>query len=124
MAGTIRTRNSLKVTNGNSNWDIGSEYTSVVQTAMGGPTPGAVATSTTAAAVDLTELTTEGWCRLKNLDTTISIHWGPDKGASVIQKIGTLEAGEVAQFRLFAGAVLMLEAASGTPVCEVLVFED
>jgi len=125
MAGTIRVIQSIRVTNGNSDLPaIGASQVSFVQDAVGGPTPGTVATSTTAAAVDLSELTTEGWVRMKNLDDTISIHWGPDKGASTIQEIGTMEAGESALFRLFAGATLMLEAASGTPLCEVLAFED
>lgn len=125
MAGQIKVRQTIQVTNGNSVWEpIGQSYITIVQDAVGGPTPGMVGTSTTATAVDTSELTTEGWCRLKNLDDTISIYWGPDTGGSTIERIGILEPGETAMFRLDPAATLMLEAASGTPLCEVLIWED
>ncbi len=125
MAGTVKVIQSIQVTNGNSILPaIGASTQTHVQDAVGGPTPGAIATSTTATAVDLSELGTEGWIRLKNLDDTDSIHWGPDSGGSTLVEIGTLEPGESALFRLFVGATLMLDASANTPICEVLAFED
>ena len=125
MSGTIRISQSMQVTNGNSIWEpIGQRFLTVIQDAIGGPTPGTITISTTAAAVDLSELSTFGWVRMKNLDEIIAIDWGPDKGASTIEIIGTIEAGEVAMFRLKAGSTLMVKAQSGTPLLEVLAWED
>jgi len=124
MAGIIKCRLSLEVNHDNSVWDpIGQRPFTVVQANVGGPTPGTIATSTTDTAVDLSELTTLGWVRLKNLDDTNNIDWGPDSGGSIVD-MGTLEPGESAMFRFKPGVTLRVQADAGTPLLEVFAWED
>ena len=70
----------MQVTSSNSVWDpIGQRSMSIIQDGMGGPTPGTIATSVAGVTVDLSELTTQGWVRMKNIDDTDSIDWGPER---------------------------------------------
>jgi len=62
------------------------------------------------------DVTTEGWCYIRNLDTTNYVSWGP---ATTVY-VGRLEAGETACFRMEPSADLFLKA--DTAACEVEVF--
>jgi len=62
------------------------------------------------------DVTTEGWCYIRNLDTTNYVQWSGTTAAY----IGRLEAGETACFRMEPGATLFLKA--NTAACEVEIF--
>lgn len=74
--------------------------------------------------VDLSAVGTEGWCYLKNLDTTNFVEWGKKDGSNNMQAIGKLKAGEFAWFRFDPGATLRMQA--NTAACNVFikVFEN
>jgi len=72
---------------------------------------------TSAETVDTTDLTSEGYCYMKNLDTTNFIKYGPDSTGQV--DFGKLKPGESALMRLFPG--LVLKATADTAACDLLV---
>ena len=124
MAGTVTISQSIKVTNGDYSFPRYSKNKTIVQDALGGPVPGTVSIGTSEEDVDLSELTTEGWIYLENLDDANFIQWGAKDGSGNMQEIGRLEAGESAQFRMEPGATLRMKA--DTAACQVLIlcFED
>lgn len=68
------------------------------------------------------DITTEGYCLFKNLDTSIAIHIRAASGAT---NLITLNAGEVALFRLAtAASAPYVIAASGTPKLEYWILPD
>lgn len=65
-----------------------------------GPTPGAIAVSTTGTSVDLSELTTPGLCRICNLDSTNYVTYGLyDDAQSQFLPLGEILPGEEYVFR-------------------------
>lgn len=88
---------------------------------------GALWTCVNAAAADeaivTTEIGTLGWCFMRNLDSSNFVSWGPDSGGSIV-KVGRIEAGEIALFRLEPGVTLRTEADTAAVELDVMILED
>ena len=74
-------------------------------------------------AIVTTELTSLGWCYMRNLDATNYVEWGPDNGGSIVP-CGRLEAGEVAMFRLSPAITLRTEANTAAVELDIMILED
>lgn len=71
-------------------------------------------------AVTFTDITTNGWAFLQNMDLTNYVEWGTT-GAY----IGRMRAGETAgPFRINAGATLYLKANTASCRVRVVMYED
>jgi len=117
MADEITVSASLQVKNGNLDWRHSPGTKTYTQTAVGGPTPGMVNIGTSEESVAFSELGTEGWFIMQNLDTTNYVQWG----FSTTVYGGRMEAGETAgPFRLEPSATLYLKA--NTAACNVLIY--
>lgn len=68
--------------------------------------------------IDLSELTTEGYVYMKNLDATNYVQWGPESGG-VMVVIGRMKATEFAVWRMDSGATLRMKA--NTADCLVVI---
>jgi hypothetical protein len=117
MANEISVSGRLKVVNasGVPYFDRVISTKQFTQAAIGGPTPGYLSIGTTEESTAFTELTTEGWLIMENLDTTNYVEWGFSTGVYG----GRLEAGEFAIFRTNPALTLYLKA--NTAACKVLV---
>ena len=120
MANEITVSASLRVTNGNLNESISTGTLQFTQAASGGPTPGYVTIGTSEESFTFPELTTEGWCYLKNIDSTNYVQWGFSTGVYG----GRLEANEFALFRLEPSVTLYMKANTANCKCIVKAFED
>lgn len=76
MAGEIRINLQFNVDKGEFSDSFSVLNKAFDQAAIGGGTPGYVTIGTTEESVQFTELGTEGWIILKNLDTTNYVQWG------------------------------------------------
>ena len=115
MANEIQITSSIKVENGNLLDSFSTGTQNIDQSAVGGPTPGYVTIGTSEEEVAFGELTTPGYCVIKNLDGTNFVEWG----FSTTVYGGKLLAGETAgPFRL-NGLSLFLKA--DTAACKVLI---
>jgi len=119
MANEIKTTMRMFLSNGNSKFDRTVNST-LDQTAEGGPTPGYKTIGTSEETEAFSELGTEGWVLMQNLDAANYVQWGFATGAYG----GRLEAGESAMFRLEPSTTLYLKA--NTAACKVVIygFED
>lgn len=98
-----------------------------------GPTPGAIDVTTSGIEVDLTELTTPGFCRLMNQDATNFVTYGViDIDGSTFHELGELGPGESYVLKLSrligktvgtADEGLFLKADTATCVVLVEAFE-
>lgn len=120
MADEITVTASLQVNNGNQSFRFSPANLSVTQNAQGGPTPGYWVVGTSEENNAFTELTTEGWIAMQNLDATNYVEWGFSTGVYG----GRLKAGEFAIFRTNPALTLYMKA--NTAACKVVVycFED
>lgn len=122
MADEIQYRFSGSVENGEFKETLPTQSTKVDQTAIG--RAGTVQEiGIVEEVVTIAEITTLGWCFLKNLDTTNFVSWGPESALALV-KIGRLEAGEIAWFRLEPGIILRAQANTAAVELQVIVFED
>ena len=71
-----------------------------------------------------TEVGTEGWVALLNLDAANYVEWGASATTPTIATIGRLEAGEMAVFRMEPGTTLRAKANTAACEVEVWVLED
>lgn len=78
---------------------------------------------TTAEAVVTTDVSSLGWCYMKNMDTTNFILYGPDDGGTM-KDFGKMKPGEPALVRLKPGITMKVKA--DTASCKMLykIFED
>jgi len=75
--------------------------------------------------LDIGDVSTEGYCFLRNLDDTNYITWGPQNGTtSDMEPCGKLKAGEIAVFRIEPGTVLMAMSDTAAVDLDVTVLED
>lgn len=72
---------------------------------------------TSAEAVVTTDVSTLGWCYMKNLDSTNFVEYGPDDGGTM-KDFGMMKPGEPALFRLTPGITMKVKA--DTAPCKVL----
>jgi len=121
MADEITINASIRVQKGNLDFQYQPGAYTVDMTGTGGPTPGYVTVGTTEESIAFSELGTQGWLMLKNLDSTNYVRWGFSTGVYG----GRLEAGETAgPFRLNPGSTLFLIANTAACKCLVYGFED
>lgn len=95
-------------------WNNGQLSVDVAATGAFGPQTFDIGTSEEA--ITFTDITTEGWLFMKNLDATNYVQWGPTTGGAMVV-MGRLKAGEEACFRMDSGATLRLQA--NTAACKV-----
>lgn len=88
-----------------------------------GAAQGIAATSTTKSNLDVGSVTTLGYLYLMNLDASNACDWGYDNSGTFVA-IGTLNAGEVACFRLKQGITVQLKAQAGTPPIEYWLLQN
>lgn len=120
MANEISLDIRFNLANGNSQYLYAPGTKRYTQAAVGGPTPGYVTIGTTEESVAFSELGTEGYCILQNLDSTNYVQWG----FSTAVYGGRLEAGEAAVFRLEPSTTLYLKANTAACKVNILAFED
>lgn len=127
MADEIQVSATFKLTKGNHKVPtLGSGVTSINQTGVGGGGPGVISAITTSngTAIDTSGLTTHGWGRFTNLDSTNYVQLGVVSGGN-FYPVGRLKPNEpAAQFRVEPGVALYVKA--NTSACKVLcqVWED
>lgn len=124
MANEIQVTAALQVTNGNFRLAKNPEGTlQFNQSVAGGGIPGEVIATTAGVDVDLSALTNEGWCRMKNLDDTNFVQFGHWDGAT-FYPVGRMKAGEPALFRIDPSVTLRLKADTASCRTRVEVVED
>lgn len=99
MSNEAQISSSLRILKGNLQYQsIPTSFRADV-TGTKGPTPGSIAVSTAGTDVDLSELSTPGLCRLRNLDSANYVTWGIYDGAYFFP-LGEILAGESYVIRL------------------------
>lgn len=122
MANEIRGQLNFTVTN-ESFRDQVSEAFEINQAEVGfSPGTVLVQDSPTETDIDLSELTSEGFVFMKNLDATYNVTWGPKSGG-VMVPLGCLKPGEIAFFRLEPLTVLRMTGDTDPCKVEVRVYE-
>ena len=117
MANEITVTSGIRVLKGNLDFSQSATSSSFDMTGSGGPTPGFMVVGTSEESTTFTELTTEGFLWMKNLDATNYVQWGFSTGVYG----GRMKAGETAgPFRMDPGLTLYLKA--NTTACNVLVY--
>jgi len=124
MSNEIVIQSSVKAENGNfAIGKIGGFNQQIDQAAPGGEVLNITAT-TVGVDVDMSNLTTEGICRLLNVDETNFVEWGPKSGGT-FYPLGKMKPGEPAgPFRLSPGKTLHLKADSASCLVQAVVLED
>lgn len=120
MAGTIRVNLQVDVNNGNFIDSVSVSNKSFVQTNPGGGNPGTLSIGTSEESVALSELGTQGWLFMQNLDDTNYVRWG----FATTAYGGRLEPGEVALFRLNPATTLYMIADTAACRVNIRAFED
>lgn len=90
----------------------------------GGGAPGFVEVGTSEEDIDLSEITTLGWCFMRNLDSTNFVEWGKKDGSNNMQAIGRMGPGEPALFRLNQGVTLRMKADTAACNVQILVWDN
>ena len=123
MANEIRVGVNLSCDNGN--FLASQNYTvQVDQTTAGGGNPGTVSVGTSYAQVSgLSDLTSEGYCVIRNLDGTNYIEIGVEVSAAFYPLI-KLKAGEVGTFRLTPGVSVFARANTAACLTHFWCLED
>jgi hypothetical protein len=116
MANEITATAGIRVLNGSSEFTQNPKSIAITQSAIGGPTPGAISVGTSEESIAFPELTTEGWLFMQNNGPTNYVQWGFATGVYG----GRLRVGEFALFRMEPGLTLFLKA--NTAACNVLVY--
>lgn len=92
---------SLQVNKGNLSYQSNPPNFTADMAGAKGPTPGAITVSVEGTDVNLSQLTTPGWCRLWNLDATNFVTYGIwDPEAELFYPFGELEPGKGAVLKL------------------------
>lgn len=119
MANEIRVTASLSCTNSNFILPtMGSGQQSIDQATMGGGGPGYLSIGTSEEAIAFTDISTLGWCFIKNLDASNFVTYGPESAGAMVS-FGRLKAGEAAVMRLSPGATVRMKA--DTAACKVQI---
>lgn len=116
MANEITITSTVNVTNGESVDDFRASGVLFDQAAQGGWKSVQSIGTTEESLTSFGDVTTEGWCVVKNMDTTNYVQVGFSTGVYGIR----LEATEHAVFRMEPAADLFLKA--DTAACNVLVW--
>ena len=126
MSNEARVHSSLQIVQGNINYSSAPTSFTADVTGTKGPTPGAISVPLAGCEVDLSELTTAGFCRFLNLDETNYVQRGIWVGATFyeVDEIGPGESYVVKLSRTIQtagtpGNALGLMSVGG--VCDVVV---
>jgi len=121
MADELKIRATVTLENGNYKDTFNPGLLEVDQAAAGrGGHVQSIGTS--AETVEVGDVSTLGWCVLRNCDATNYVTIGPDD--SGIKNFMRLEAGEFAIFRLEPGITIKAIANTAAVLLDVRVYED
>lgn len=95
----------------------------MVDLAAGGRGGHAQSIGTSEEVVDVGDVSTLGYCVLRNTDSTNYVTYGPDSGGSMVS-LGRLNAGEFAILRLEPGITLRARANTAAVKLDVTVLEN
>ena len=110
MAGTVTVSASLKVVNGNLQYQSQPTSYTASQATANGPAPGSVVATTAGVNVSFAALTLPGFVIIRNLDATNYVTWGLYDGTT-FRPVGELQPGESHVLR-FARTLLTANAAA------------
>lgn len=127
MAGELKVTIQGTLTKGSGStatkrtWNNGQLSVDVAATGAFGPQTLSIGTAEEA--ITFTDITTEGWLFLKNLDGTNYVQWGPESAGAMVV-MGRLKPGEEACFRMDSGATLRLKANTAACNVDILLIPD
>tara|TARA_B100000029_G_scaffold277293_1_gene271755 strand:- start:3537 stop:3905 length:369 start_codon:yes stop_codon:yes gene_type:complete len=110
------------LTNGNFKDRVDHGQQKFDQTAIGAAS-NVVSVGTSEEDVTTGDLSTLGWCFMRNLDATNYVTYGPKSSGSMVG-MGRIEAGEVHAFRLEPGITLRWAANTATCLVDLRIYED
>jgi len=120
MAAEISVTSLLGCVNGNVN-EVDSDVAFTVdQAVQSGSSPGFVTVGTVEESETFGEITTLGWCKIKNLDATNYVDFGVTTTVYMIRA----EAGETATFRFVPGVTLYMKANVAACMVEIRCYND
>jgi len=122
MADELKLQVTANLTKGNYTSKFEPGLLSITVDAVGGHHP-VVDVGTSEEVISFGDISTEGWCFMRNLDDTNYVQWGPESGGSMIT-MGRIEAGEVACFRMEPGITLRAKANTAAVLLEFWLIED
>ena len=108
----------------NGDWLVPAGKTTFTADVTGikGPTPGALAVSVTGTNVDLSQLTTPGWCKITNLSTVNFVEWGIyDPETTKFYPVGEIPAGKWTVFKFSRNFAWEYGVGTGTSGAETNV---
>src|SRR5574343_1992303 len=101
MADEATIYSGLQIIKGDRNVPMGVPSFTDDVSGTNGPTPGAIAVPVTGVNVDLSVLTTPGWCKITNLDATNYVEYGGfDASAEIFIPLGEIPVGGWTVFKL------------------------
>ena len=110
------------VTNGNFKDRIDHGQQRFDQAAIGAAS-NVVSVGTSEEDVTTGDISTLGWCFMRNLDSTNYVQYGPKSSGSMVA-IGRIEAGEIHAFRLEPGITLRWVANTSAVLVDLRIYED
>lgn len=124
MANEAAIKSSLSITKGNLQYQSRPGSFNADVTGAKGPTPGAVAIATSPGTdISFSELTTPGFVRIQNLDSTNFVEFGIWDG-STFHELGELQPGEEYVFRFSRNmSGFRMKADTAAVNCVVEAFE-
>lgn len=121
MAGEIKITSKLKLSNGNNEMKVVPSEHSFDQTGDGSYNNISNIGTSEENIATFGDISTEGWCYLRNLDATNYVQWGFSTGVYG----GRMEAGEPAgPFRAEPGLTIYLKANTAACNVQVVMLED
>ena len=122
MANEAVIYSGLQIINGDWNVPMGVPSYVADVTGIKGPTPGALAVSVAGTNVDLSQLTTPGWCKIINLSTVNFVEWGVyDPETTKFYPIGEIPAGKWIVFKFSRNFAWEYGVGTGTTGAETNV---
>ena len=122
MADEIAVTILATLTNGNFKDRIDHGQQKFTQAAVGAAS-NVVSVGTSEEDVTTGDLSTLGWCFMRNLDTTKYVTYGPKSSGSMVG-LARIEAGEVHAFRLEPGVTMRWAANTAACLVDLRIYED
>ena len=123
MAGQINLRLRVDVTNGDFRDKVDHGNATITQTGLGSDGGVVTVPSASEADLDLSRLSTPGYCILRNLDDTNYVDYGP-KSSGVMVPFGRLEPGDRQVVRFGPSVVLRWQADTADVQVQVDAYES
>ena len=118
MANEIKASVRLSVTKGNLKLAYGGTTLAEDMAGSKGGNPGTVNIGTSAELISLGDITSAGYCYIRNLDATNYVEIGPTSGGALVPML-RLKAGQEALMPLTPSVALRGQA--NTAACDVLI---